>query len=136
MKAGKLTNHMMCALFVLGLSACGDEDGAGGVAPGNTLVFEGSGSVQCGPPGMTPQQSAQTLINGGIDVVESGCGAMTGVAFPTLCGVADGDILLHELRAANLRDAEQLGFSSVSVLRNSEGRGYAWVDCQTGAIIR
>ena len=35
MKNLERTNHLVCALVVLGLGACGGEEGAEDVAPGN-----------------------------------------------------------------------------------------------------
>lgn len=134
------TNKSRWALLALitgaGLGACGDEQASDDAAPGNALVFESRQSVQCGSRGITAQQSAQRLINGGLDVTRSGCGVMTGVAFAAVCGGGTGEILLHEIRTANVDDADRLGFAPVEELRNpATGQGYSWVDCQTGAIL-
>lgn len=131
------TNYSSIATFVLAalLGACGEEN-PDAVVPGNVLVFESRQSVQCGTRGNTPLQSAQRLTNGGIDVVRSGCGVMTGVAFAAVCGGGTGEILMHEIRRSNLDDADRLGFFPVEELRNSAtGRGYEWVDCETGAMV-
>ena len=135
------TNHFTRLAFVSTLlaltSACGGGDGGGQaekLAAGNVLVYQGRQSVQCGPKGLSPEQGAQTLINGGIDVLKSGCGGMTDVFYPAVCGAGDGSILLHEIRRENLPDAERLGLKDVATLRNkSTGLGYVWVDCDTGA---
>jgi len=141
------TNHFTGAAVVVALSmltiGCGGEGESTGqsedktreVAAGNALVFQGRQSVQCGPPGLSPEQGAQTLINGGIDVLQSGCGVTTSNAIqPAVCGAADGKILLHEIRRENVADAERLGLHDVETLRNpTTGAGYIWVDCDTGA---
>jgi len=118
------------------LCACGD-DGMQPKAPekigaADLVVYESDGSVQCSPPTLTPQQSAQKLVNGGIDVMQSGCGGTTGVAYAAVCGGLNGSLLLHEIRRVNLPDAERLGFNDASkLIDQSEGTGYAWVDCTT-----
>ena len=134
---------LLCA--GLNIGGCGGGDGSMDVNPigppgqiraGDMWVYEGRQSVQCGSRGLTTQESAQKLINGGIDVVRSACGVMTGVAFPALCGSGTGEILLHEIRSVNLVDAEQRGFKSVATLQiPAQGRDYARVDCQTGALL-
>lgn len=114
------------------LSSC-NEDGNDSA---DTVVFEARGSVQCGPPGMTPEQSALKLTSAGLEVVRSACGVITGVVHPAVCGGQDGKILLHQIRTLNLKDAEVLGFSSAAKLQDhATGRDYERVDCQTGAII-
>ena len=97
---------------------------------GDTLVFADRGAHQCQQDGMTPEVSAQRLIDAGVDVLKSYCGQRTGVAFPAVCGAPTGDILLHQIRAANLPDAERLGFQNVAQLA-AIGQGYVLVDCTT-----
>jgi len=129
-----------------GLGACGGSGdpadmnappaGRSAVRAGDILVYESRQSVQCGSRGLTTQQSALKLTHGGIDVVQSACGAMTGVGFPAVCGAGTGEILMHEIRSVSLSDAEQLGFQSVATLQNPAlGTDYAWVDCQTGLVM-
>ena len=117
-----------CAGALL-LAGC-DDDGGGFASPGNELVFESRGSLQCESDGITPEASAQKLINVGIDVLSSTCGNRTGVAFPTVCGAPTGEILVHEIRGVSVPDAEQLGFAEVSTLVDqSAGTGYELIDC-------
>jgi hypothetical protein len=128
----------VCALSI-GITGCGEESDTPGesLRPGNTLVFEGRGRLQCDfTGGITPDQSAMKLIREGVDVMRSGCGAMTDVAFAAVCGGDSGELLLHEIRTANLDTAERAGFHSVAELKVPGGsKGYAWVDCATGAIL-
>ena len=104
--------------------------------PDDALVYQSRGGLLCGSRGMTPEQGARTLINGGIDVIESGCGTMTNVSFPAVCGASTGDILLHEIRRVNLPDAEKLGFKDPATLADPPtNAGYAWVNCDTGEVL-
>ena len=92
--------------------------------------------MQCGSRGLTTRQSAQKLVDGGIDVIASHCGAVTGVVYVALCGTETGEILIHEIRGVNLRDAEQLGFNPVTELQDpASGTSWEKVDCQTGVVI-
>ena len=102
--------------------------------PGDVLVYESRQAIQCTSRGLTSQASAQKLVNGGIDVLESNCGVNTNLVFAAVCGAGNGDILIHKIRSSNLADAEQRGFSAVATLSNpTTGIGYAKVDCDTGA---
>ena len=128
----------VCALSA-GLSACGEESDTPGerLRPGNVVVFEGRGRLQCEfTGGITPEQSAMKLIREGVDVMRSGCGAMTDVAFAAVCGGPSGELVLHEIRSVNLDTAERAGFHEVEELKvPGSGQGYAWVDCATGTIL-
>ena len=125
--------HLVLAIAMgASLNTCHDKDGTAG----DTVVYEGRASVQCGSSGMSPEQSALKLTSAGVEVVQSACGVITGVSFPAVCGGADGKILLHQIRTTNLRDAEVLGFNSAAALHDpATGRDYERVDCQTGKII-
>jgi hypothetical protein len=123
----------------IGLTGCGEDSSAPleDLRSGNLVVYEGRGRLQCDfTGGITPAQSAMKLTGAGVDVLRSGCGVMTGVVFAAVCGGSSGELLLHEIRAENRETAEQLGFAPAQELvsRVSE-TGYAWVDCQTGAIL-
>ncbi len=100
------------------LSTCSEQGGKSG----DTVVYEGRASVQCGSSGMSPEYSAQKLTTAGVEVVQSACGVITGVSFPAVCGGPDGKILLHQIRGTNLRDAEVLGFNSAALLRRPRDR--------------
>src|SRR5215470_4377599 len=103
---------------VAGLAACGGGDEPQGVIPGDALVYESRQAITCGTRGLTTQQSAQKLINGGIDVIQSNCGTVTGIALPAVCGIDSAEIIIHEIRRANLHDAGQRGFHPVSELQD------------------
>jgi len=98
---------------------------------GNVLVYESRQAIQCESAGLTPAQSAQKLVNGGIDVLESNCGA-NALMYVAVCGAGNGDILIHRIRRSNLDDAERLGFNPVEELANpTDGLGYTKFDCET-----
>lgn len=121
-----------CAVAAL-LAGCGGDGDGGGkrfAAPGNRLVFESRQSLQCESDGISPETSAQKLINAGIDVLRSTCGNRTGVVFPAVCGGPTGEILVHEIRAVNVEDALRLGFAEVSTLVDvAAGTNYQLIDC-------
>jgi hypothetical protein len=113
----------VASIILLGLSACKEES-----APADAYditVYESRG-LQC-EIGTTPQQSGLKLIQQGIDVRRSGCGVLTNIAVPALCGIPDVLINLHVIPSVNLDAAERIGFFSVDTLRNE----YDWLDCET-----
>ena len=127
---------MLACALAAGFLGCGDDPAPGTIRAGDSLVYEGRQSVQCGSHGLTTGQSAQKLIEGGIDVIASHCGAVTGVVYVALCGTETGEILIHEIRGVNLRDAEQRGFNPVTELQDpASGTNWEKVDCQTGVVI-
>ena len=135
----KITLLLLTVATCATLGACGSESAedplrSERVSSGDVLVYESRQAIQCTTRGLTTQQSAQKLVNGGIDVLESNCGVSTNLVFAAVCGGGTGDIIIHKIRSSNLADAEQRGFSSVATLQNpTTGIGYAKVDCDTGA---
>lgn len=121
---------MIPSMLALALTGCRED-----IALDNSqyiTVFEGRGTVQCqSTGGITPQQSGLKLIQQGLDVRRSGCGVMTNVAFPAVCGASNGEILLHDIPAVSLDVAERLQFRSVDTLKG----GHAWVDCESGKLL-
>jgi len=126
---------LVCAMGA-GLLGCDGDKAPGTVRAGDVLVYEGRQAVQCGSRGLTTGQSAQKLIDGGIDVIASNCGVVTGVAYAAVCGQATGEILIHEIRRVNVPDAEQRGFNPVTELQDPVS-GVSWekVDCETGMVL-
>ena len=123
--------RLVACAGLLVLAGC-SSDGTGGqlAAPGNRLVFESRQSLQCESDGISPETSAQKLVNAGIDVLRSTCGNRTGVVFPTVCGGPTGEILVHEIRGVNVEDAQRLGFAQVSTLVDTTaGTNYELIDC-------
>lgn len=110
------------------LVAC--NGGSDATAPGSILIYADRDARQCESDGISPEASAQTLIEAGIDVLNSTCGIRTGVAFPTMCGAGTGDIVVHEIRDVNLPDAEKLGLRLITTLSDEvAGTGYQLKDC-------
>ena len=100
------------------------------IGPENLLVYADREARQCESDGVSPEASAQILINAGIDVLQSTCGIKTGVEYPAVCGGETADILVHEIRSVNLPDAEQLGFQEISTLTDAAaGTSYELLDC-------
>lgn len=104
----------------------GDDTGAVPAAPesqpnsgpqgqvSDTLwVMESRGTRQCEGGGLTVEQSRGKLTDGGIQVVESRCGVRTDRMYPSVCGGATGDILLHRIPTGMLDAALELGFDPV-----------------------
>ena len=94
------------------------------------LIYISNGAVQCEFTGYTPDETAQTLINNGIDVLSSYCGTLTGVATNSVCGASTTFINLHEINPQNLTDAEKLGFASVTELDADAEIGYEIIECR------
>jgi hypothetical protein len=100
------------------------------ITPGDTLVYADREVRQCESDGISPEASAQLLIDAGIDVLQSTCGIRTGVEYTAVCGGKTADILVHEIRSVNLPDAEQLGFQEISSLIDAAaGTSYELLDC-------
>jgi hypothetical protein len=109
---------MLCVLAV-GATACMDDGAAPPGVPGidEMVVYEaGPHLAQCSPPALTLAQSAAKLTSGGIEVRRSSCGHIEGVAYPSVCGAGTGEILLHDIPAADLGAAEAAGFASADRL--------------------
>lgn len=93
------------------------------------FVYTSAEAIQCQFGGNTLATSAQPLIENGIDVVESACAYMTGVAIISTCGAPTIDINLHKIDASNLNQAEELGYFSVNKLENNKDSGYRVSSC-------
>jgi len=97
---------------------------------GEVLVYISNGSKQCESKGMTPEVSAQILMDKNIDVISSHCGFITGMAVIALCGAGTLEINLHVINLADVSVAEEEGFDPVSKLSEQEGVGYQVVECE------
>ena len=93
------------------------------------LVYIDDGALQCESDGLSAEQTAQILINNGIDVVSSYCGYLSGIAVAAQCGLGDTNINLHNVNVQNIPDARELGFESVSSLKNNDDIGYVIIEC-------
>jgi predicted small lipoprotein YifL len=73
-------------------------------------VFEARGNRQCEGGGTTLEASKGKLANARVAVHDSRCGARSDRMYPSVCGGATGDILLHQIPKNELDMALQLGF--------------------------
>jgi len=118
----KIRHILYSGIFLL--AACGSETSA----PDGILVFA-DGALQCEPK-ISIESNAQLLTAAGIEVLQSSCGVKTGVSVASVCGAPSLNILIHEIPAAKLQDAERLGFHEVGVLVDeAAGTGYELTDC-------
>ena len=78
------------------------------------LVYDTRVILQCEEAtNISPSQSAKILSDEGIDVIATSCGIKTGMVVIAMCGAPSLSIIVHEIQAENLQDAEMLGFSKV-----------------------
>lgn len=90
-------------------------------------VFQARGNRQCEGGGTTLEQSGTRLTDNGVDVQESRCGARTDRMYPSVCGGATGDILLHLISKDSLDAALELGFDPAAQIEYKGG------DCPKGS---
>lgn len=124
-----MRTRLMVGVFGLAAAACMDEDRISPPsAPGidEVVVFEsGPHLAQCAPPAITRAQSAAKLTSVGVEVRNSSCGHMKGVAFPAVCGAQTGEILLHVIPSSRVEDARANGFAPAEDL----AQGWASASC-------
>jgi hypothetical protein len=123
----RLTSAILMAMCVA-LSGCDDDKPADDTAQ----VFRYTGRTQCANDGLTLAQTNAILIQGGLDVLESACGVVTGIAFPAVCGGGTPNINIHRIRKVNVQDAERLGFNDVrdiGVKPGVPGTGFQMAEC-------
>ena len=119
-------NVFLTIVLVAVLLGCRDGGSSSGE---NIFVYDTREILQCARA-MSLEESAQRLVDAGVDVLASTCGYRTGVAVPTVCGVPSTAFLAHKIREANLADAEDEGFLDVATLVDAEaGTSYEFVEC-------
>lgn len=92
-------------------------------------VFIDNGAVQCQFSGKPPAETATLLTDGGVEVIESQCAVLTGMAVAAMCGMGDLNIHVHTIDANDVSKAETLGFRSVGALAQGEEAGWLPTDC-------
>jgi len=117
-------------ISILFIGGCGD-DSSSQTAKDTALVYINSGAIQCEYDGMTTEETADVLTNSGIDVLESACATMTGLAVMAVCGAGTTNINVHSIPSANVADAEEIGFANVSTLKNEFDSGYLVSECRS-----
>ncbi|WII93529.1 hypothetical protein QEO94_01370 [Kingella negevensis] len=78
-------------------------------------VYRSDNSTQCGSEGVSPESMKQNL--GGIQVYQMRKDHLRGVAFPSVCGGATGQINVYTINVKDQTAAEKHGFS---VLKQQE----------------
>ncbi|MBY6211089.1 hypothetical protein KUV95_05960 [Microbulbifer agarilyticus] len=76
----------------------------------NMWVMQARGNRQCEGGGRSLQASSAQLVENGIKVQESRCATRTDRMYPSVCGGATGDVLIHKIPAGFLDAALELGF--------------------------
>jgi hypothetical protein len=66
---------------------------------------------QCEQP-FSLASSTQSLVEAGIDVLESWCGIQNG-SYCAACGCPSGFIFVHKIRSVNLTDAGRAGYQPI-----------------------
>lgn len=102
-----------------------DTNAASDSQQGNSSlwVMQPRGNRQCEGGGKSLASSGAELAQNGIKVQESRCGVRTDRMYPSVCGGATGDLLMHRIPASFLDAALELGFDPAK-----QGQ-YKLVDC-------
>ncbi len=103
-------------LLAFCLISCGSENDFNELPAENIIVYISEGSTQCNDDGINFSDSAQTLINTGIDVLATHCRFTTGLDSLAVCGAQTTSIIAHEIRNVNLKDANDLGYEDIKSL--------------------
>ena len=84
----------------------------GRAAEGETSIWiqQARGNRQCEGGGKSLDQSGRQLAENGIKVQESRCGVRSDRMYPSVCGGATGDLLMHRIPSDFLDSALQQGF--------------------------
>jgi hypothetical protein len=103
-----------CLVILLGCDGCEGAIPVRLLQPETVQVFISNGRTQCVNNPVPLPQTYMLLVQGGIDVLCSECGVITGVAYSAICGAATGEIKIHRARRENVVDAERLGLRNVA----------------------
>lgn len=82
-------------------------------------VVEARGNRQCEGGGISLEESSAKLSGNGVKVLESRCGVRTDRMYPSVCGGATGDILLHRVSQSHMDAALELGFDPAAQVQYS-----------------
>jgi allophanate hydrolase subunit 2 len=117
-----MVRRVLTMLSAALLAACASEpavsDGSG------VRVAKPLGSVQCSGGGTPVAEMARQMTAGGVKVLASSC-ATDGRMYAAMCGASDGRLGVLEIRAADLKAAEAMGFKPLD-----QWRGAAAVPCK------
>lgn len=90
-------------------SAPGDSDDVHSQNDFANVVYDPRATIQCDGAGLSLSESAQTLIDAGIDVISSSCGIVEG-AEADFCNEETPLKHFHRVHDGNVQDALNLGF--------------------------
>ena len=86
------------------------QEAANGGESDTLWVMQARGNRQCEGGGVTLEESRVSLQGSGISVSESRCAVRTDRMYPSVCGGATGDILVHRIPSTMLDAALELEF--------------------------
>lgn len=113
-------------LFIVG---CSNGDTGGGLDK-TMLVYISNGHTQCNNDGVSYQDSLQTLVSSGIDVIETQCGVITGLSVITVCGAPTLGIIIHRVKQKAFTAANEMGYNSLSkIAAKDRGVSYQLIPC-------
>lgn len=99
--------------------------------PYDGILYIETGAVQCQAQGVTHLETAQLLIDNGIEVLESQCADLSGEGVVIQCALVGPDINVHTVAPENHARALAMGFKSTSSLKQDEDAGYTVKDCDS-----
>ncbi len=99
--------------------------------PYDGIIYIETGSVQCQAQGVTHLETAQLLIDNGIEVIESQCADLSGEGVVIQCGLVGPDINVHTVAPENHARSLAMGFKSTSSLKQGDDIGYTIKDCDS-----
>lgn len=94
-----------------------------------SLVYINDSSVQCEFEGFSEQETAQILIDSGVNVIESTCGYISGISVAAQCGLGGININVHLISDDKVIDAQNIGYELIATLENDDGLGYETIEC-------
>ena len=96
----------------------------------SSLVYINSGAIQCESDGKTAAETELLLTAENISVTNTQCGHLANIAVIAMCGGPATNINVHEINAADLEKAQDLGFENVTTLKQKDHVGYDVAECK------
>lgn len=84
-------------------------------ATSETALYKYAGSRQCERGGMAPEDARRALAAAGVEVKEASCGT-DGRMYASVCGGADGRIVIVRVPASQASKARSQGFAPLQEL--------------------
>ena len=117
----------LCCILILW--GCGGGGNNANDEIDDIMVYIDNGAIQCDFQGYSVDETAKTLTDNGIEVIESHCGYITGMAITAVCGASTNEIHLHVIVPTSLDEAVALGFISIDTIINDPEIGYVITEC-------